>query len=68
MVRTDRRSPAGFLVRCSANADFSFIRSRVWAPMAAESSIHTLVSFVMKPWRTRAVRRLSLLGEQRADT
>jgi len=35
--------------------------------MAAQMSLHTLVSVVMKPRRTRAVPRLSLLGEQRAD-
>jgi len=35
--------------------------------MAAQISHHTLVSFVMNPRRTRAVLRLSLLGEQGAD-
>jgi len=35
--------------------------------MAAQISLHTLVSFVIKPWRTRAVPRISLLGEQKAD-
>jgi len=35
--------------------------------MAIQISLHTLVSFVMKPRCTRAVFRLSLLGEQGAD-
>jgi len=35
--------------------------------MATQISLHTLVSFVMKHRRTRAVSRLSLLGEQGAD-
>jgi len=56
MVRTDRRSPAGFLVRCSAQA------SPVLRQTATQTSLHTLVSFVMKPRCTSAVSRLSLLG------
>jgi len=35
--------------------------------MATHVTLHTLVSFVIKPRRTRAVPRLSLLGEQGAD-
>jgi len=35
--------------------------------MATQISLHTLVSFVMKPLCTRAVLRFSLLGEQGAD-
>jgi len=35
--------------------------------MATQISLHTLVSFVLKPRRTRAATRLSLLGEQGAD-
>jgi len=35
--------------------------------MATLISLHTLVSFVIKPRRTRAVLRLSLLSEQGAD-
>jgi len=42
-------------------------RSRVGAHMAAHISLHTLVSFVMKPRRTSAVPMLNLLGEQRSD-
>jgi len=35
--------------------------------MATQISLHTLVSFAMKPRRTRAVPRLSLLDEQGVD-
>jgi len=35
--------------------------------MATQISLNTLVSFVMKLRRTRAVPSLSLLGEQEAD-
>jgi len=66
MVRTDRRSAAGFLVRSSAQTSPSFVVKK-GRQMAIQISQHTLVSFVMKPWRTRAVSMLSLLGEQGAD-
>jgi len=73
MARTDRRNPAGFLVRTHTSPLFLLIYlllifySRVGAPMEAQISLHTLVFFVMKPRHTRAVPRLSLLGEQSAD-
>jgi len=53
MARTDRRSPAGFLVRCSAQTSRLFIVENgcQWQLR----SIYTLVSLVMKPQRTRAV-------------
>jgi len=35
--------------------------------MATQISLHTLVSFLMKPRRSRAVPRLGLQGEQGAD-
>jgi len=65
MAKTDRRSPTGFLVHCSAQTSPLLIVDG--APMAAQITLHKLVSFAVKPRRTRAVPRLSLLGEQRAD-
>jgi len=65
--RTDRSSPTGFFVRCSAQTSPLFVVE--WGhKMAAQISLHTLVSFVLKSRRTKAVPRLSLLGEQRELT
>jgi len=66
MVTTDRRSPAGFLIRCSSQTSPSFV-VELGRQTATQISLHTLMSFVMKPRRIRAVPRLSLLGEQGAD-
>jgi len=66
MARTDRRSPLGFLVRCSAQTSPLFVVEQ-GRQMAAQISLQAIVSFVMNPRRTRAVRRLSLLGERRVD-
>jgi len=66
MFRNDRRSPAGFLVRCSAQTSPSFV-VEYRRQTAVQISLHSLASFVMKPRRTRAVPRLNRLGEQGAD-
>jgi len=66
MVGTDRRSPAGFLVRCSAQTSPSFVVEQ-GRQTATQISLRTLVSFVRKPRRTRAICWLNLLGEQGAD-
>jgi len=66
MSRADRRSLTGFLVHCSAQTSTLFV-FELGRQMAAQIILHTLVSFVMKPRCIKAVLRLSLLGEQRAD-
>jgi len=62
MVRNDKRSPAGF-----RSVVVPRLHLHSWSNRVAQISLHTLVSFVMKPRRTRAVPRLRLLGEQGAN-
>jgi len=58
MIRIDRRSPTGFLVRCSVQPSPLFV-VEYGLQIAAQVNLHTLVSFVMKRRRTRAVSRLA---------
>jgi len=53
MIRTDRRSPTGFLVRFSAQTSPLFIVEK-GRQMVALISLNTLVSFVMKVHQTPA--------------
>jgi len=63
VAKTDRLSPTGFLVGCSAQTSPLFVVESNWGVKWQHRSVYTLVSFVMKPRRTG----VSLLGEQRAD-